>query len=146
MTGATTSNKLIGEKHDFMVNSRPETEKFRVAHIIHDDAGNLHYREAWLLTDNEDKIESVPDKQSIEIQYADTGETKNVPASEIRIIGQLNSTRLKVGHMIMSNGMPTFRMGTVSMGSVLSNNVWIRYDGEPNPVSVKAADLIVIGR
>lgn len=146
MIGETISNKPGDDKHDFMVNSKPETERFRVAHIIHDEAGNLHYREAWLLTDKESETESVPDKQSVEIKYADTGETKNVPASEIRIIGQLNRTRLKVGHMVVSNGMPTFRMGTVSMGSVLSHNVWIKYDGEPNPVSVKAADLIVIGR
>lgn len=146
MIGATTSNNLNVDNHDFVSSHRSQDEKFRVAHIIKDEAGNLHYREAWLLMKYNPADDVILNKQLVEVKYADTGEIKMVPAGKIKIMGQLSSSVICVGQMIVENGQPKFKMGTIQVGSVLDNKVWVRYDGDETPVSVKASDLIVIGR
>ena len=146
MIGATTSNNPNADNHDGASCRRSQDEKFRVAHIIKDEAGNLHYREAWLLMEYNPADEIILDKQLVEVKYADTGEIKMVPAAEIKIIGQLSPSVIRVGQMVVDDGQPKFKMGTIQVGSVLDNKVWVRYDGDETPVSVKASDLIVIGR
>ena len=146
MIGATTSNNPSVDNHDGVSCRRSKDEKFRVAHIIKDEAGNLHYREAWLLMEYNPAYEVNLDKQLQEVKYEDTGEIKMVPAGEIKIIGQLSSSVIRVGQMVVDDGQPKFKMGTILVGSFLDNKVWVRYDGDETPVSVKASYLIVIGR
>ena len=95
----------------------------RVAHVNRDKAGNIHAREGWIINPATEK------KSTIKIVYADSGESADVPAEELRINGIASSSKSmsNIKHLLMKN------LGVERLSSVWNKiNCWFYLTAKKN--------------
>ena len=108
----------------------------RVAHVNRDKAGNIHAREGWIINPATEK------KSTIKIVYADSGESAEVPAEELRIIGIASSSKIIVEHKSLTDGAT--RRGTI-VKCLEQDQLLVLFDGEEKPEEVPAKEVVLIG-
>lgn len=108
----------------------------RVAHVNRDKAGNIHAREGWIINPATEK------KSTIKIVYADSGESADVPAEELRIIGIASSSKIIVEHKASADEKP--RRGTI-VKCLEQDELLVLFDGEEKPEEVPAKEVVLIG-